>query len=139
MRKTQVEALIDHARNDLHSIEVQYKTALTSTTIPAKLQIDIKNYMENLRSALDYISHDIYDEKLSSHRATTGQRQISKIYFPYGRTENDFRSGIGSSLPDLRSISPDLYNAIEAIQPYVVSDDWLYNFCSILNEKNTMN
>lgn len=135
MRKDQVDALIEHAKTDLDKIEEQYNKALEETTIPSSLQIDIKNYMENLRSALDYIAHDIYEQQIAPHRASTGKPEISKIYFPYGKTENDFKSGVGSSLPELKNVSPNLYSTLEAIQPYKIGDNWLFDFCSTLNEK----
>ena len=135
MRKDQVDALVEHAKTDLEEIEGQYHRALEQTTILPSLQIDIKNYMENLRSALDYIAHDIYERKIAPNRASAGKSEIPKIYFPYGKTEDDFKSGIGSSLPELKNISEDLYNALEAIQPYKIGDNWLHDFCCILNEK----
>lgn len=135
MRRDQIDALIEHAKKDFGKIEGQYYKALEETTIPSSLQIDIKNYMENLRSVLDYIAHDIYEQEIAPHRTSTGKPEISKIYFPYGRTENDFRSGVGSSLPQLKNLSLDLYNTLEAIQPYKTGDNWLYDFCCILNEK----
>ena len=135
MRKEQVDELLKHGKNDLDKIEEQYNKALDATTIPSNLQIDIKNYMENLRSALDYIAHDIYEQQIAPSRASTGKSEPSKIYFPYGKTENDFKSRVGSSLPDLKNVSPNLYNTLEEIQPYKVGDNWLIDFCSILNEK----
>lgn len=134
MRKEQVSDLIEHAENDLNSISADYNKGLKERAIPPALQIDIKNYMENLRSALDYMAHDIYEQQIASHRATTGQHEIKNIYFPYGQTENDFKSGVGSSLPDLYAVSQDLYDIIEEIQPYKTGDNWLYEFCSTLNE-----
>jgi hypothetical protein len=135
MRKDQVHALLDHAGADLKKIEEQYGQALNSNSIPPSLQIDIKNYMENLRSALDYSAHDVYEHRVAPHRSASGQSEISKIYFPYGKSENDFKSAAGSSLPDLKSLAPTVYAALEAVQPYKVGDNWLYDFCSILNEK----
>ena len=135
MRKDQVSALINHAKNGLKIIEQQYSTSLESQIIPVSLQIDIKNFMENLRSALDYIAHDIYDQKISAHRVSTGKPEITKVYFPYGQVENDFRSGIGSNLPELKTLSQDVYDLLESIQPYKIGDNWLYDFCNILNEK----
>lgn len=135
MRKDQVDALIEHAKTAFERIEEQYNEALEETTIPSSLQIDIKNYMENLRSALDYIAHDIYEQRIAPHRASTGKPEISRIYFPCGKTENDFKSGVGSSLPELRNVSPNLYDTLEAIQSYKVGDNWLFDFCGILNEK----
>ena len=72
MRKDQVDALTDHAKVDLAKIEKQYSNSLQKQTIAPTLQIDIKNFMENLRSALDYLAHDIYEQKIAAHRVLQG-------------------------------------------------------------------
>ncbi len=134
MRKDNVFGLLDHAKNELASsslknIEQQYREALTSKTVPISLQIDVKNFMENLRSALDYIAHDIYEKIIGSIPPE------KNVYFPYGQTENNFKSAIGSNLPNLTSLNPDIYNLIESVQPYKNGDDWIFQFCQIVNEK----
>ncbi|HBU07300.1 MAG TPA: hypothetical protein DEB09_04420 [Candidatus Magasanikbacteria bacterium] len=135
MRKDQINALIQHAKNDFKNIEVQYLKSLEEQTISTSLQIDVKNMMENLKSALDYLAHDIYEIVIMPARKATGDKEIENIYFPYGKTENDFKSGVGKSLPKLDSLQPTLYNTIENIQPHKSGNDWLYSFCQILNEK----
>jgi hypothetical protein len=91
--------------------------------------------MENLRSALDYMAHDIYESCCQSARITSGQLDPKNIYFPYGKTEADFKSGVGNSLPGLAALAPDIYKIILSIQPFVCGDSWLYDLCIILNEK----
>ena len=137
MRKDNIIALLDHAANDLtgsdfKNIEQKYNAALSEKKIPTSLQIDVKNFMENLRSALDYMAHDIYEVIIKLERDKTGAKEI---YFPYGKTENDFKSGLGSSLPNLQSLNPNIFALIEAIQPHKCNDAWLYEFCRIVNEK----
>jgi len=140
MRKDNVVALLEHAANalqgsNLKSLKQQYNLALTEKQIPTSLQVDMKNFMENLRSALDYMAHDIYEIVLKPERDKAGEKEIETIYFPYGKTENDFKSSIGSSLPNLQALCPSIYAAIEGIQPHICGDGWLYEFCRILNEK----
>lgn len=140
MRKNDVQALLDHAANDLSdsdlkNIEAKYAEALTSKAIPSDLQIDVKNFMENLRSALDYMAHDIYEAVIKPVRATSGQKDPKDIYFPYGKDENGFKSGIGAALPDLKNINATVFDLLEAVQPHKCGDDWLYQFCRIVNEK----
>lgn len=140
MRKDNVTALLNHATNDLtgsdfENIEQKYKAALSEKNIPTSLQIDVKNFMENLRSVLDYIAHDIYETVIKPERVKICLKEIKNIYFPYGKSENDFKSGLGSSLPDLQSLNPKVFALIESIQPYKCSDVWLYEFCRIVNEK----
>ena len=91
--------------------------------------------MENLRSALDYMAHDIYESCCQTTRLASGKPEPRNIYFPYGRSEADFRSGVGSSLPGLDTLAPNVYSLIALIQPFQRGDNWLYDLCSILNEK----
>ncbi len=90
--------------------------------------------MENLRSALDYMAHDIYEISCKPMRQAKGKSEPHNIYFPYGRSNADFKSGIGSSLPGLEICSPKTYNLLLSIQPFECGDNWLYDLCSILNE-----
>ncbi len=137
MRKEQVSALLSHIKDDLYKIESKYKDALKDKTIPDSLRIDIKNLLENLRTILDYLAHDIYEQKIQPSRRANGKQDIDnkKIYFPYGKTLNDFRSSVGSRLPELDSIDRGIYSLIESIQPYLAGDNWLCDFCDITNEK----
>jgi len=135
MRNDQVRALLEHAEARIKEIEEQYSQALDSSSIPPSLQIDIKNYMENLRSALDYIAHDVYEQLVAPHRSTSGLSEVTKVYFPYGKTENDFKSRVGAHLPELAKLAPRVYGTLESVQPHRTGDNWLHDFCSILNEK----
>jgi len=134
MRQQFVKDFLEHAKKDLEKIKAEYETSLQSKTISASLQIDIKNLMENLRSALDYVAHDIYESVVKPDCLTSGEKEIKDIYFPYGKDENDFRSSMGRCLPKLDSLSPSIFGILERIQPHKCGNDWLYNFCSILNQ-----
>jgi len=140
MRKENVIALLEHATNDLsgsdfRNIEDQYNDALEKKEIPTSLQIDVKNMMENLRSALDYLANDIYDELIHPTLIAAGKEGIKNVYFPYGKTENDFKSSVGLNLPNLENIHPAIYKIIEEAQKHQSGGEWLHQLCSIVNEK----
>ncbi len=132
-RKDDVNTIIAAAKAQYESIRKDYDRALREQSLD--LRIPVKNLMENLRSSLDYMAHDIYEACCQARRAAAGKPDPRNIYFPYGRTESDFKSGVGSSLPDLAINDPDIYDLIASIQPFRCNDTWLYDFCSILNEK----
>ena len=134
MRRTQVFELINHAEGDLENIEKYYDESLKNKNIPISLQIDIKNMMENLRSALDYMAHDIYEKNIEPHRRSTGKKQLDKIYFPYGKDGNSFKSMLGNNLPKLETLNNNVYSIIEAIQPHKTGDMWLYHLCTLVNQ-----
>ena len=54
-----VDALITRAGKALALIEKQYNDALSQQQLPSTLQLDIKDYLQTLRSSLDYVSNRI--------------------------------------------------------------------------------
>lgn len=134
MRQDSVNALLSHAKAELFKIEEEYSASLQRKDIAPSLQIDIKNLMENLRSALEYIARDIYEKLIQTVRNAKSQPEVSNIYFPYGKDENDFKSAIGRNLPNLDSISAPVFSLIECIQPHKCGNSWLYDFCNIVND-----
>jgi hypothetical protein len=132
-RKDDTETILAEARSQYENLRKAYDKALRDESLD--LRVSVKNLMENLRSALDYMAHDVYESCCQAARLASGRPDPRNIYFPYGRSEADFRSGVGSSLPGLDTLAPDVYSLIASIQPYQDGDNWLYNLCSILNEK----
>lgn len=134
MRQQFVKDLLEHAKKDLEKIKAEYEASLKSKTISSSLQIDVKNLMENLRSALDYVARDVCERVINPVRLGTGEKEVKDVYFPYGKDENSFRSSISKRLPKLDSISPLVFGIFERVQPHKYGNDWLFNFCSILNQ-----
>ncbi len=132
-RKDDVNTILVAAQEQFENIRKEYDRALREQSLD--LRVPVKNLMENLRSSLDYMAHDIYESCCQAARIAAGRSDPRSIYFPYGQTEADFRSGVGNSLPDLQNINPDVYDLIASIQPFRCNDGWLYDLCSILNEK----
>jgi len=132
-RKNDTKVLLDAAVEQHKQITAGYEAALRSKSLD--LRVLVKNTMENLRSALDYMAHDIYEACCQPSRIANGLPDPKNIYFPYGRTNNDFTSGVGSSLPGLDTASPPVYDLLLSIQPFTCGDNWLYELCFILNEK----
>jgi hypothetical protein len=132
-RKTDVNIIIAAAKAQYETIRKDYEHALREQSLD--LRVPVKNLMENLRSSLDYIAHDIYESCCQAPRASSGKSRPRNVYFPYGRTEADFKSSVASSLPNLAINNAEIYDLVASIQPFRCADAWLYNFCSILNEK----
>ena len=132
-RKNDTKVILDAAFVQHKQIAASYESALRNKSLD--LRVPVKNVMENLRSALDYMAHDIYEVCCQPKRAANGLPDPKNIYFPYGRTEDDFKSRAGSSLPGIDTASPPVYKLLVSIQPFTCGDDWLYQMCSILNEK----
>jgi hypothetical protein len=54
--------LIDHCKKTLEKIRKEYDDSLHEKSLKASLLIEIKNFMENLRSALDFTAHGLFEK-----------------------------------------------------------------------------
>ena len=119
-RYSDVLALIQESEDQFNEVKALYDKALRDKSLD--IRIKVKNLMENLRSILDYTAHDIYESICESHRRKLGKRKPRNIYFPYGRTEDDFKSSITNSLPDLEVLSKPIFGIIKNVQPLPSED-----------------
>jgi hypothetical protein len=69
--------LIKDCKGRFEKIKEAYDTSLSNKAIETSLLIEIKNFMENLRSALDYVALGLYKKYVPSSKPD------QKIYFPY--------------------------------------------------------
>jgi len=124
--------LIGHARTSFQQIKRSYDESLTNKDIRPPLLIEIKNFMENLRSALDFTAHGLFDKY--GDKNYTGD-----VYFPYawkGLDRAGYRSKkIIEKIPGLEASRPDIAMKIESYQHFVGPDNsWLCIFMDLNNE-----
>lgn len=126
--------LVIHGKQTLDKIKSAYEESLHEQTIKKSLLIEIKNFMENLRSALDYSAHGLYDKYGDKARKT------DKIYFPYAWTGLDKANFvvtkiIEQKIPGLTANRPDIATKIENYQYFESVDNaWLPKFMDLNNE-----
>lgn len=128
-RKESANALLSQLVDEYPEIEKLYKESLEKKEIDEKLRIKVKHYLEDARSALDYVAHDI--------AASIQLPESVKVHFPVvGKTDNNqsFEGGVGRNLNGLKSDNPILYAFLESIQPYHQGYGWLGDFCSVTND-----
>lgn len=111
-RFPEVNSVMAAAAARLPGIEKQYVDALHAQQVPTPLLVEIKAYLADLRSALDYLSHKI--------AGTDGN-------FPICAHANDFAGRF-------QNVDPATRAAIAKWQPYQ-GNDWLKWF-NVLNNKN---
>jgi len=92
-RERQINALIIKAKKQYSAIESEYESSLAQKSVSEDLSIDIKNLCENLRSALDYLAHDIQE----THCPSLNKKD--KIYFPILPDINQFRNKMSRWYP----------------------------------------
>jgi len=119
-RATSVEALMRKAKADFVELQTAYESSLQNKYVSEDLKVTIKNIFENLRSCLDYIAQDIFE----THCSTS--KKPDRLYFPIRATSKEFIQAISRDYPNLQTTASNVYDIIEAIQPY--HDPWLGQF-----------
>jgi hypothetical protein len=126
-------ALVEHARQELGEIRAAYDASLHDKVISPKLLIGIKNFMENLRSALDFTAHGLFAKFGSSpHKAP-------KVCFPYASQNQDiaaFRQSkrVEACIPGITAARPDVVAMIEGYQHFAgAANAWLPVFMDLSN------
>lgn len=126
--------LVKHAESELPKIREAYEASLKAKAISRTLLIEIKNFFENLRSALDFCACGLFERHGSSNKAKP------KIYFPYalaGQTREVFeKSGwIEVCIPGLAVSRPDLVQTLLEMQHFGSrGHKWLPAFMDLTNE-----
>jgi len=128
------KALVEHAASEIPKLEQAYNDSLDQQCVQVALLIEIKNVMENLRSALDFAAHGLFDKYGSSTRSDPN------IYFPYAtltQTRAQFQKStrIENCIPGISKLRPDIVARIESYQHYSNADNrWLPLFMDLNNE-----
>lgn len=109
-----IKAVLIKAESTLPKIEKEYLKCLKEEKIPDSLLVDIKDYLSNLRSALDYVWHKIPN--------------VSNGNFPIANSPADFTGKTGK-------IDAQYSAVLEKYQDYN-SNSWIRCF-NLLRNKNT--
>lgn len=108
-----IQAVIKKASNLLSSIEQQYSDCLKKENIPDGLLVDIKDYLANLRTALDYLWNKIPN--------------IHGDYFPVANSRADF-------ITKASGVDTQISAILESFQDYN-PNSWLRCF-NLFRNKN---
>jgi hypothetical protein len=127
-RKDSIEILLKRCDADIVKIEQEYNDSLHQQKVRTDLQVDIKNFCENLRSVLDYVAHDIRETYC------TGADPKMRFYFPILASRGEFEAQAKKWYPGLDARVPDLWNYLETVQPYHQDYVWIGIFNKINNE-----
>ena len=126
--------LVEHSRDRFSEIQSAYEASLSDQEIKPKLLIDIKNLMENLRSAMDFAAQGLFEKYGSS------TSKSPKIYFPYAlssQSEAEFRRSkrIDACIPGLSLNRPDIVEKLISFQHFSDKlNQWLPVFMQLNNE-----
>jgi hypothetical protein len=125
-------SLIQHAEIALPNIRKNYEASLHAKQISPTLLIDVKNFCENLRSALDFAASRIFERYGKSPTSAK-----PKIYFAYATaSQNKTESGrIDTCIPGLSKSRPDIVQLVLEMQHFGARGfTWLPSFMELTNE-----
>jgi len=130
-RHEHIETILKYAEEVQRPlIRQQYEEAVRSRVVPEYMPVVIKNFCENLRSVLDYLSAEIR----SRYGQTADPKQ--RVYFPLCDSESEFASVVAKQYPNLQCQAPQLWEYLKDVQPIPGCDmRWLRHFNN-LNNKN---
>jgi len=120
-----VLALIEAAGEQIEEVAGMYQASLQAQAPSGRLQVAIKNVLENQRSALDHTAH-----------AITGRWGLKgrKTYFPSAEVEARFPSELERHMPGVAAGNAEVAAAIERHQPYQPGHSWMQDLYSLTNE-----
>ena len=112
---SRLNELLAYADKQQRNISNEYSEYLDGN-IPSTIQIQIKNYLENLRSLLDYIARDICENVLNLDSG-------HKCYFPiFCASKKKFINHCKRNFPNLENVDSFIYSKLEDIQAFNTSN-----------------
>lgn len=127
-RLARIDALLDYAEAQIEDIVYSYEAQLRSKHVPLELAIKIKNCCENMRSALDFLAHYIFE------LTYPGTQIPENLTFPLGWTRQKADAAIDRHFPNLRNVNRALWQALHDAQPYKRGNKWLRRFVTVVND-----
>lgn len=126
--------LVRHAEKEFQQIRKAYEESLQAKAASHTLLIEIKNFFENLRSALDFAAHGVFERHGSSKKTNP------RIFFPYATADQTRpvfeQSGrIDTCIPGLVVSRPDIVQLLLEMQHFGSrGNTWLPVFMELTNE-----
>ena len=124
--------LLRHCEDKLVELDKQHEECVSNQAIKPEFRIAVKNFTENLRSALDYCALALFARYGKKTKSTP------RIYFPYAKHGEDrttFREvTVEKCIPGLLTSRPDIVDRLETYQYFGNTGNWLPLLAEITNE-----
>jgi len=123
--------LVNHCKRKFPELNKLHAECLTQHVIKHDFLIEVKNCMENLRSALDYCAVALFMKYGKSKKSNP------KIYFPYvnqGVDRLKFQETVERCIPGLPASRPDIVDLLATYQYFGNTGNWLSVLIIITNE-----
>lgn len=134
------DSLIVEMEIFLEKIYVRYsEIPPADSEIPFKIRSDIKHFLDNANSILDFTAFELY-QKYSVYYLNheTYEKTKDYIYFIYKEDKNKFKKNMNMIYPNLGETNPDIYQAFEKHQKYGNSQ-WRKDLHQLVNQNKHKN
>lgn len=134
------DALIDKMEVALNEISLVYSEPNeTLITVSPSTKIDIKNFLENANSVLDYLSFFIFEEYSKNILdENTFAERADYVSFFYTKSKDNFLRNMNAAFPNLKESNPEIYSIFETHQPWC-APDWRKNLHKLVNQNKHKN
>ncbi|MEK4565178.1 hypothetical protein MKX54_10940 [Alkalihalobacillus sp. FSL R5-0424] len=134
MRDKHCFALINELNETEKALQAIFEKSINSNESEFLIP-KIKNFLENCRSILEYVTQDIFETVIPEKKRN--EKKLSKrpnVYFPYAAKKTDFDISVNRNLPGLDRVSKE-YRMILNLQDFKRSDSqkFLTLMCRLTN------
>ncbi|MCP1124553.1 hypothetical protein NKR74_14780 [Bacillus sp. 3103sda1] len=135
MSLSESKFMLQDSKQLLNEINQSYEKYLSEEYIPRELQNKIRNFLNNIESALDYAAFDIFSrfciKNVPQEKLSTYEKRIN---FPLRHSKKEFDKYIDTWFLGLRTERPDIVFSFEKHQPFMSGgSNWLTRFNFLVN------
>ena len=128
MRMNDVNELLKEIAEIIELLETEKLTAYSNKEKVALSAPKIKSAHEHLRSAFEFMAHDIYEllrKIYAENNRQVKEIDLDRLYFPIRKEPKDFKLAIQKDYRFIDEFCPNIFSLLESIQPYNKNDKWL--------------
>lgn len=133
MEISESRLLLQDAERLLLEIETIHNSSLNGDSAPPILKLKIKQFLENIDSALGYIAFNIFSKYCTVPEDKLEQHE-SKLYFPVRNNQKAYDQFMDRWYPGLREVNPKIISIIQKYQPYPEQSSWLSSLKYLVNK-----
>ncbi|MEZ0482659.1 hypothetical protein [Planococcus sp. SSTMD024] len=134
MNFSESKLLLRDAEEKLKEIEILYNKVFDNEGSTNLLKMKIKQYLDNVFSALDYLAFSIFMEYSAKNVPSVAiEGHKSKVYFPITESNKEFSKYVKRAFPGLIEENPEIVEAIRKYQPFPGRSKWLKDLKVLAN------
>lgn len=138
MQISDTRILLQDAKRLLGEIETIHDQNVNSESIPPSLKLKIKQFLENIDSALGYEAINIFSKYCTVPESKLELHE-SKLYFPVKDNKEAYHKYIDKWYPGLRENKPEIITTIGNYQFFHSNSLWLSRLKYLVNKNKHRN